>query len=309
MAVKPSGKTGGAGRLLPNAVSMDPDTFVSGGLPGDFDGVVKEARTCVWNYDNGNGPKLDDQGNVVFGLFVRLTIERADDDDVIQYYSAGYPDSFQPSEDGENASEQNEAGLNEGVCFIPVGTKTALGRDTHYAQMLGALRDANWKGSFSGDVRFLEDINAHWDRVPLKKRSGVVAAEGEGGRKRASDILVPTAILESVNVATKPTATGKTGSAAAKSAPAAAKGNQGSGSDLDAKLRDIVIANLPADGSAVKKGAFAGKVMSSKSLIPAEKSKGVPRVASNDFLNGGMNEDPALWLFDEEAGTVAALVE
>lgn len=304
-------------KLGGKAVSMNPDDFVAGGLPGDFNGIVTEAKAVIWNYDNGNGngAKTDDAGNALFTLAVKTTIHREEeDDDIVNWWSAGDAKHFVPSMDGENPVEMNEDGTAEGICFIPVGSKVQLGNNTNYAQALKALRDAGWKGAFSPDVRFLEGINGHWDRVPQQKRSGIVAVpkeEGQGGRKGGNDILVLTAVKEGGQTASAPKAapaakSSPSATAAKSSSPAAATGTS---TDLDAKLQEIVQSALPDDGTAIKKGSLAGKVMASKTLTQPEKSKGVKRITDNEFLDAGMNEDPALWLFDAETGEISKMVE
>lgn len=295
------------------AVGMNPDEFVAGGLPGDFDGVVTEARTVIWDYDNGGGggPKSDDAGNAIFTLAVRTTIHRHEEgDDIVNWWSAGDVRHFVPSMDGIDPAPVEANGTSEGIYFIPIGKKDALNNNTNYAQALKAMRDAGFKGAFSPSVaEIFEGLDAHWDRIPQQKRSGIVGVprEGEeGGRKGNNDILVPTAIksVGGNKVAAAAKVAPKAAAAATKATTTAlAAGN----ADLDAKLQAIVLENLPEDGSPIKKGSLAGKVMKAASLTQPEKSKGVPRIGSVEFLDAGMQQEPALWLFDAEEGTIAAI--
>ena len=313
---KPVGKAAPA--TASRAVSMNPDDFVASGLHTDFDGVIKEARTALWNYDNGNGPKLDENGNVVFGSFVKVVVvDKADGQEYTNYWSATYPDAFVPSEDGVNPSPVDpETGCAEGFFFVPAegSTKSALGNNTNYAQALRALRDAGYKGAFDSDVRFLEGASGHWDRVPQEKKGGTVRREEGDAPARKNDVLVMTRYdghEEIGEAATAPTPN----MAAKKAAPARPTAQSGKaaptvGGDLDDKLIPIVQAALNPDGTtAIKKAALTAKVMAAKGLTPAEKSKAVKRITDNAFLNSGMETEPALWMFDAEAGDLYAVSE
>lgn len=313
-----AGKAAGGSR----AVSMNPDDFVASGLHSDFDGFVREARTALWNYDNGNGPKVDESGNVVFGSFVKLVVvDKADGQEYIQYYSATYPDAFVPSMDGETPSELDEAGCSEGVFFVPAegSTKSALGNNTNYAQFLRALRDAGYKEAWQADVRFLEGVSGHWDRVPVEKKGGQVRVTEDADKKnRKNDVLVVTrydgreaaagGATGGKPVAGKPAATKPTPVATKPSAPATPSAPTSGGGDLDSKLIPIVQSLLPADGTPIKKASLSGAIMKTK-LTPQEKAAGVKRISSNEFLSWGMEQDPALWAFDAEAGDVFAIPE
>jgi len=196
-------------------VSMDQNEFAQGGLPDDFDGEVKECWTEVWNYDNGNGPlvtKETDQNGMeverpVFTLAVGARIKRddkpGDDDDIITHWSAGDPTLFAPSMDGVNPSPPDETGCSYGVKFIRVGAQKALKNNTNWAQVLGALADAETQApqlarQRTADVRFMVGLYAHWNRIPQVKRSGMagqVTPEGGERRNRQNrDVLVPTVV-------------------------------------------------------------------------------------------------------------------
>lgn len=297
----PKAPTGGS-----KAVSMNPDDFIGGGLPSDFAGRVIEARTEIWNYDNGDGPLTDDEtGEPVFTMAVRVTIE-ADDKEtypepIVQHYSAGNPQHFSPSLDSVNASPVDDAGLSEGVVFIPNGAKSALSNSSNFAHFCSALRDAQWKGKFDPDVRFLEGIYAHWERVGQKKRNGIVNPQTEGGY--AKEILVPTKILTGAQMTQpvgKPPVARPAGAPPVKAqqSPIPAAANE----EFDAKLGGIVLGALQASPGGVKKGSLAGMVMKAPNLTQPEKAKAVTRIASNDFLGGGMTNE--WWLFDAETGVV-----
>lgn len=297
---------------LKNAISGSLSDMVQGGLAGDFWGTVKEARTTIWNYDNGNGPLVNESG-VVFTLAVRTVIAQdgEDESDVVNYWSAGSPEDFVPSMDGETPSPLDEAGCSVGICFIPApgAPVKRMKNNTNYAQALEALTNAGFKGAVSPDYRFWEGLHAHWDRVPQKKRSGPgMSVSQEGGR--AKDILVPTALgAETAAVPVPATAAVRAvpparpaGAPPVAAAPAA---TPAVATDFDETLAGIVVDSLPADGSAVPKGTLASKVLKAANLTPAQKAKGVARATSAEFLNLLMGSGYVL--FDADAGTVALI--
>lgn len=303
----------GQARAASAAMFMDPGEFVSGGLASDFDGVVIEAVTEVWNYDNGNGPKLDEQGNIILAPFVRLVIQRHDgEESVISHYKAGELEQFMPSVDGENPAEQNpETGLCDGEYFVKTGTKTAMGKDTNWGQLLSNLKDAGFEakgGQWQASVtKMLLGLDGHWDRVAAKKRSGMVVRE-EDANKKTNDILCCTAVKAvGTGVAVKPaaakTAPAAAKPAAAKAAPAAAAAatTPAAAGGSDDELAGIVQSVLKTDGTAVKKGSLPAAVMRSK-LAPAVKAASSKKVVDNDWLAAG--SDAGLWVFDAESGEV-----
>ena len=178
------------------AVSMNPADFLASGLPTDFDGEVIEARTKVWDYDG----KQDDAGNLRYTLAIRLLIKPDDPEvnkgePVVAHYSAGNPQHFAPSNDEENPvdgymDEQGIGGMAvcEGTSFVPVGAKAGLKNNTNWAQFLEALIGAKFTGTMTPDVRFLEGLYGHWDRIPQKTRAGLQGQASEGGRSK--EILV-----------------------------------------------------------------------------------------------------------------------
>lgn len=305
---KASASAAPAALNLKNAISGQLGDMVAGGLVTDFDGTVVEARTVIWNYDNGQGPKVDDGGNPILTLACRLTIKRDEEDesDVVNYWSLGDPTQFAPSMDGESPSPVNDLGLSEGICLVAIGQRNALKNNTNYAQALEALLNAGFPSAkISADYRFWEGLYAHWDRIPQKKRSGMVSQTAPTEGRRSADSLVPTVIKkkgEAAAAAPKaPPAARPAGSPPVQSAPTPAP----SGGDLDDKLAEIVVAALPTDGTALKKGALAPKVLKAANLTPAERAKGVPRATSADFLN--LMQESGLLVFDADAGELYAV--
>lgn len=294
-------------------VSLNPDTFVAGGLPSDFDGVIKRAVFCGWDY-NGN---IDEPV-----LAVALTIQPDEGQDVedefVQHYSAGYLDSFKPSQDGKSevdleAEDQEDA---EGHYVVAVGTREALGKTTNFAQFLRALGDCGFS-DFGDSLEFLEGLHGHFVRVPQEKRSGIVREEeeeGDSNRRRNNDILVISKLIGGKTKGKK-AAPAKTSSKKAKEeeddeeeTPKAAKGKKSSGGDdLDEQLKEIVLGALiestddDGDPVPVAKQDLGKIVLKSKDFDNKTKGKAMKRITSEEFLS--QYEDD--FTYDAEEGTVS----
>lgn len=271
------------------AVGYDPD-LMSSGLKDDFRGKIREAVYAPWDYD----------GNIEHPvLAVRLTIDIEDEDDpLVQYWSAGDITAFAPSKDGEEPCEEGEVG----PFAVKVGKRTALSGSTNFASLMKSIMDVGAaSGKFgreqitSPSLEHLEGLDAHWNRVPQQKRSGMVG-QGEG---KAKDVLVVTEIYGYGEEEAKPAKKG----AAAKAAPAkpAPKGKkeepaEDEEDDLDSTLNDIIVEAL-ADGK-LKKSKIPALVLTKLGKSP-HKAAAVKRVAQAEFLEAGP------WEYDEDSGTLS----
>lgn len=296
---------------------QNPLEFSGGGLPTDFDGTITEARAVIWNYDNGKGPKIDEKGQVVLIPAMRLRIARdGEDEDIISYYSAGDIQHFWPLTEDGDAVKQDENGLGEGVMFGLVGSRDKMGKDTNHGHFMTALMDAGFKEATKPDLRFLEGLSGHFDRIQQKKRAGVVGAvapeAGDTGRGgRPPEILAMTRFIGRGAVPAPKLQAAPLASPAVRPAPSAsspATPATGSGSvtaatgDVDAKLRELIVASIPADGP-LKKGGVVGKVMKS-GWTPAEKSAAA-KLVTNEWLQAWSDEEGAI-VFDVAEGDIHA---
>lgn len=310
--------------------SNNPDEMVQGGLMDDFDGAVIKSRYVPWDY----------QGNLDhYVLGVALTVQPYDEagapdgDPFVQTYSAGELDAFVPGgEDGSpvdlNVEEVGEE--QEGTHAIRVGKKTGLNNNTNWAFFLQNLIDANFdKSSMGADVRFMEGVFGHWNRIPQKKRSGIIA-NADPNKKRRDDILVLTELKElprpkaakgavpgaggkSAGVtAGKPVGGGPSAkpvsgagpvkAAQAKTAPAAARPSAPAvAGSIDDRLRVVV-------GAAVREAGELPKSKLAKLAIDnftgAEKGRAVKRIGETEFLESGAEYADAPWAYDADSGTL-----
>lgn len=290
--------------------SMNPDNMVAGGMQDDFDGTITKVRLVPWNY----GGKIDNHV-----LATAVTIKPADGDEFTQHYSTGNLEDFVPSMDGENSvnleatDEEIEADptILEGIYAMRVGSKEALSNSSNWAHFITAALDAGFdKTKLSADVRMFEGITAHFNRIPQKKRSGLVKpAEVAGQQAKRNDILVITEIKAGAP-AGKPATGSKTPatgtSASSKSSPAAKTATPAAsaapvGGDLDSKLVEVLRKALAGAEDGLTKDKLPSLAL--KGLPAADKGKGVKRIVDPEFL--GSQE--AFWAFDAESGLVISV--
>lgn len=289
--------------------SLDPGEMLQGGLKDDFRGVVTEAVYARWDYD-GN---IDEPV-----LAARLTIQPKDDDGeddgdpFVQHWSAGSLETFVPSADGKTPCDDDEAG----PYALRVGKRAQLNNNTNFAHLMGSIIDSGEaskkfkRSDLTASLACLESLDSHWDRVPQKKRSGLVEAEGDGA-KRARDVLVVTSVFGYGENGASAGA-GKAGKGA-KSAPpaktAAAKSTKAKAAEpeeeeepevdeLDSDIRDAVIEAISAAKGKLKKSKVPGVILAAMAKDP-RKAKAVKRSSEADFIENGP------WEYDEETGILS----
>lgn len=158
-------------------LSLRPSTFSQGGgLIDDVDVEIVRARFVSYDYDG----KADKSALCLFAL-----LKDAEGTEHAQYYSAGDLAYFVPSEDPKNED------LN-GISVVQVGEKTSLNGGTNAALFLNSLVQAGFPEDKldSGDIRELEGLVAHVNRVPQPKRSGLPARQGANADRQPMVLLV-----------------------------------------------------------------------------------------------------------------------
>lgn len=285
----------------PQVASLDPREMLQGGLKDDFRGKITEAVYTPWDYD-GN---IDEP---VLG--VRLTIQVEDEDEpFVQHWSAGSLESFVPSEDGKNACEEGEAG----PYALRVGKRAQLNNNTNYAHLMNSIIDSGEASKKFGSkdltasLECLAGLDAHWNRVPQKKRSGIQAeapAEGDGGgKRRANDVLVVTEVYgyreaeaksSKGKAATSSKPNGQAGKVQSKPSP---KEDEDEGG-IDDDLQAVVIEAIGDSGGKIKKGKLAGEVLKRMAKDP-RKAAMVKRSTEAEFVGGGP------WEYDEDTGILS----
>lgn len=213
------------------ALSLDPEDNLQFGLVDDIDGTITGAWYAPWNM---NG-KLERDGVPFHLLGFHVSFDIGEEDDHIESYSAGYLDSYAPSEDGIDPAggddndylDLNSGDLEEaaddmrGPWKIPVraegrterkaGSKRT-GEDFFFESLKKAAKAAgidiafkNEDGSPRNAEEILVGISCHLGR--LKQRE-----EDKNG------ILVPVTVFEAGGGKKKGKAAKPTGATGAKTA-------------------------------------------------------------------------------------------
>lgn len=281
----------------PSAVAgFLPEDMIQGGLADDFNGVVRQARWVIWDYDKAQ----------VEALFVRLTIERTDlppdadpeDRILVQHWSAGSTEFFRPG----MTVEEGETSGKEGIYPKRVGTRTGLTNSTNWAQLLRSMIDAQVpRNAIKLEITWIEGMKAHWNRLPKDKKGGQFKDQGPDAK--AKDVLCVTRFDGFV------TGEGKTNGRPGVPTPAATTTSTatsaGAGGSLDEQIVSVIVAALTPN-TPVKKTALSGIVM--KAIKGKDAPKAVKRCVESSFLSGETMIERNI-LFDAEEGTVTLIGE
>ncbi len=268
--------------------SLNPDNMASAGLGDDFDGEIVKARFVPWNY-NGNREE--------YSLAMMVEFEPDDESGVeafTEYYSSGDLQYFLPSEDGEepidfDGWDQEDLTEVEGPFAKKVGKRDSLNNNTNMAHFMRSLVDSGSGVALEADLRVMEGIKGHFNRVPQQKRSGIINTEDEesGGFQRT--ILLMTE-FES-DPSSKPA---KGRKKAASKAAAASKS-----ADVDEDLSDdvsvaILEAVSGAGGDGLAKRKLPGVIV--QACKGDKRKRDAVKLASDLAFLGGSD----LWDYDAD---------
>ncbi len=309
----------------PAFASLNPDNMMSGGLPTDFRGTVIDAAFVEWDYEG----KVDEPV-----LAVKLTIRPADGEeleaDLVQHWSAGHLDAFVPANDDGDR-------VDEGEYAMRVGKRAEMSNNSNYAHLMASILDSGeaakgkpfTRKDLTGTIKDLIGLDAHWDRVPQKKRSGMVdlGEDGEDKQKKNRDILVVTEVFgydkdfdPDEKPAKKTTKSAKSDDDDEDEDEAPAKkptkkpapkeeededatedtDEESEESPLDAALSKVIKKEIVKAGGTLKKGKLATLVLKAFATDKA-KNKYVARSAEEEFLSDAARP----WQFDEDTGVLS----
>lgn len=277
--------------------SLNPADFLQGGLKSDFRGKITEAVYCPWDYKGAIAEPV---------LGVRLTLEiEGEDTPYTDYWPAGSLEAFVPSEDGRTPAEGEDGGPGEGPYAVKVGKRSGLNNNTNFAHLMQTIVDCGEASKkfrvsdLTSSLECLVGLDAHWDRVPQKKRSGMVDndAPQQEGKRRNNDVLVVTSVYAYGEDDAKPVKGKATTAPATKGKSAPAEDDDDDANPLDAKLAEIVEGAIAEAGGTIKRSKLAVVVLKAAAK-DKDKAKLVKRVSEDDFLAGGA------WVYDEDEGTL-----
>lgn len=241
--------------------SLNPADFIEGGLLDDADVIVKEARFALWDY-NGQAKQT---------AALRVVFVDGEDKTHEQYYSAGDPERYVPSDDG--------------CSLIITGTSSGLNKTSNAALFITSLVNADAKvGELlaGGNISKIDGLRAHVNRVAQQKRAGL--AGSDDGKNRT--ILLVTKIIALPGQ--KPSGAKKGGAptpaaTASKAAPAAGGGDA---SELDGKAAGYLLQILAERGGSVAKKEVPTLVFqAANNAKDPDKAKLTTLVFKKEFLD------------------------
>jgi len=231
------------------AAGIKPSQLVKGGLRTDFNA---EFTDLFWDYYTFPG-KDGAPGAKAFGLHVQFTADDGEADE--QFYSAGKPEEWAPSEDKSQP--------------IPHVEGRSLNDNSNYAQFIRSVIEVGIGESKFETVKDLIGMNVFMSRVAQPSRAGL-----EGGDEKKRTVLV----CKKLNRAPwepKKSAGGKSKAAgkpaAGKPAQEAADVDEGIANDVAAIVLDLLSSGEYPDGLPVK--AIMPAVFKSNVLDSVEYSK------------------------------------
>jgi hypothetical protein len=152
--------------------SLNPDTFVAGGLPDDIDIIIKKFR-YVDDFDYNGAIQQPI-------LAAKLDYVTRDGEEGTQHYSAGDLKRLIPSTDGKRA--------------VPVAGKDSavIIQSSNLAQLVLSLCNAGYpKDKLTDDISQFEGMGVHVRRVAQTKKAGLKQEEG----KKEQQVMVVSEIL------------------------------------------------------------------------------------------------------------------
>lgn len=266
----PMGSTAAQGAPT-RRVSLNPATFVQGGLLDDVDVEFVEAMWTGYNYGKEGGEDF-----LVLGVKMRA----ADGKDSDQYFSAGNKEHFQPSEDGQ--------------WLIPVGDKAAMTNSTNAAVFIASLVACGFPSDrldSMGINAALAGTKVHVNRETVE-RKGLIknrpGRQGEDGKERPQERMIVTKLIalpgQTAAPASKPNGKATQTAAAPAAAPAQTQAAAPAGEELREICQSTLLDILIANGGSVPKSKLPGLAFKALSNHPLKK-EAVPALYSDTFLS------------------------
>lgn len=247
--------------------SLNPKTFVSGGLLDDVDVTFTNVKFEMFDYEGKSDPAPTFSADLVTGT-------EDGEKPLRQHWSVGSAENWAPAEDGME--------------IIPIGKDHALRKASNFYMFVQSLLQAGVPESVleSGRVDFMEGLKAHIRRVDAPKRGNLP----QGGTRRGRDgkdyekdnkVLCVEKIYEPYPWEAKKGATGSTAQKSAGPQP-----TQESGMDVDTKAKVVLSQLIAGNGGKVSK-----KEIPTKGFLKIKEVLGANDSDINKVL-GLMFQDP-----------------
>lgn len=240
---------------MPETASFKPSEMgEGGGLLDDVDVTLKECRVCTWDY-NGTVPTAVPA--------IKVVMQLTDGGDTAeQYWSAGSPKDWMPSDDGKK--------------LVAIGKQTVLVRSSNAGILMESILNSGFpEDKLGDDISVLEGMEAHLMRVPAPKRGGLVKKARADGREFEDTILTVSKIHK--------LPWEKKGKAKGKATDEAGGGDEAVKASAEAALM-AVLAQHP-DG--VTKQQIPGLVFKEVDAKDPNRNEVVKLVFTDDFLKVG----------------------
>lgn len=257
-------------------VSLKPSEMTQGGLIDDITVEWVETRFKMFDY-NGKVPVA------VPALYAKMRDVETDEEHE-QYWSMGNAKDWAP----DDAEKE----------LVSVGSASSIKTNANGSILLKSLVDAGYpEDKLGADISVLDGLIAHMTQVAAPKRSGLVKAEREDGKKFDDTILIVENI-ESMPGAKK-AAKGKPAAkkpaakkpAKKKPAPAAIEEED---SDVAAEAIEYVIGAIAEAGEGVPKKTLTTAAFQNLADNPNRQAI-VQLIFADDFLGG----DDVPWNFED----------
>jgi len=255
-------------------ISLNPETFVEGGgLIDDVDVTIDKARFELFDYN----------GTVIPGVpALALHMTDPEGEEVVQYYSMGKPEDWEPSEDG--------------TTLEAIGSATAIRMTSNGGILLKSLIDAGFPVDKLGDdISSLDGMKAHVIQIPAPKRTGIKEKPRADGKVYEKTILVIGEILtlpweedeekpkSKAKAKAKPKAKAK---AKAKAKPEAEEVEEEAGDDDVGAKAVAAILEILEDAGTVTKKELPAKIFQVMKTDP-DRNAVVKLVFDDEFLAEG----------------------
>lgn len=205
----------------PQRVSMNPDTFTSGGLINDIDVTITDAQTTTWDMNGAVDPTTP---------FLAVEMTDANGTAHVQYYSAGKPEDWQPDDTGEG--------------FVSPSGKTGINGTTNLGMFLQSLVDAGFpKEQFDdGNLKVITGTSAHVLQKVLE-RQGLIRTGKNASRPNQVLLVSKIHSLPGADAGTTTPTPAKTAGKSATKTAAAASGTKPAGGKPNGAAATTAAAN------------------------------------------------------------------
>lgn len=248
-------------------VLLNPGEFAEGGgLIGDFDGEIADARFIMYDY---NG-KMDHAIPVA-----KIVFNNLEGDEVGQeYYSVGGDDDFAPDESGFR--------------LIKLKSKATLTKTSKFGMFLTKLVVAGYpiNRMDPASIEYLVGTKAHFLREALETK-GIAKAKDE----REKTVLLPSKVI---SLPGEGAATGAKAKAKGKAATAAAN------TELADGVANAILDELANAGGEMPKRDLVSALFKSAAIEALGKKDAVKLVGDDTFLKGRSE-----WTFENGVLTIA----